>query len=318
MTGDAAQLAAGLIEGHLDETTDLVRLLRLARLEIEQPDGADWKREALAGLHWQDLSKDELEVCPPLVLLGSDEMLAGQGLSQLIWLLNSGLPVKVLVLSELDFGQRGASSNNPRANLGLLALGQRNAFVAQTSIANPDHLGESMLQALACDGPALLQVYAPSPSRHGFDTSQTIAQAELAVACRALPLFRYDPRGDGVFGLRINLDGNPAKDELPGDVTFADWAAGQERFAAQDLTDAADACLANWQTLQEIAGIVTPFTEKLEQQIREELADEHQAALDAQKQAAAEEIREIKEKTQTEIASNIRTRLLQLASRKKD
>ena len=175
-----------------------------------------------------------------------------------------------------------------------------------------------MLQALAYNGPALLQVYAPSPLRHGFDSSQTIAQAQLAVASRALPLFRYDPRAEGVFGLRISLDGNPAPGELRSDVTFADWASGQERFATQDLTDAADACLANWQTLQELAGIVTPFTERLEQEIREQLADEHEAALDAQKQASAEEIRVIKEKTQAEIASNIRSRLLKLASQKRD
>jgi len=372
MTGDAAQLAAGLIEGHLDETTDLVRLLRLARLEIDQPDGANWKREALASLRWQDLSDEELEVCPPLVLLGSDEMLAGQGLSQLIWLLNSGLPIKVLVLSALDLGGGGASSNNPRGNLGLLALGQRNAFVAQTSIADPVHLGESMLQALSYEGPALLQVYAPSPTRHGFASGQTTAQAQLAMASRTLPVFRYDPRAEGVFGLRISLDGNPAPDEIlaPGPdgerlLTLADWALGQERFASQfgplasdaaaptplhewlqldakgqkgktpfvssgeaeeeqryavsqALADSAGQCLANWQTLQELAGIVTPFTERLEQEIRAELADEHQAALDAQKQASAAEIQQIQEKTQAEIASKIRSRLLQLASQKRN
>jgi pyruvate-ferredoxin/flavodoxin oxidoreductase len=372
MTGDAAQLAAGLIEGHLDETTELVRLLRLARLEIDQPDGADWKREALAGLHWQDLNEEELEVCPPLVLIGSDEMLAGQGLSQLIWLLNSGLPVKVLVLGALDVGGEGASTNNPRGQLALLALAQRNAFVAQTSIADPVHLGESMLQALSYEGPALLQVYAPSPTRHGFASRQTIAQAQLAIASRTLPIFRYDPRAEGVFGLRISLDGNPAPDEMlaPGQegeglLTLADWALGQERFASQfeplaadaaaaipldewlqlatkgrkgktpyvatgdseeerryavseALADTADQCVANWQTLQELAGIVTPFTERLEQEIRAELADEHQAALDAQQQASAAEIKQIQEKTQAEIASKIRSRLLQLASQKRD
>jgi pyruvate-ferredoxin/flavodoxin oxidoreductase len=360
-----------LIEGHLNETTDLVRLLRLAHIEIDQPDGANWKRDALASLRWQDLSDGELAVCPPLVLIGSDEMLAGQGLSQLIWLLNSGLPVKVLVLSALDLGGRGASSNNPRGNLGLLALAQRNAYVAQTSIADPVHLGESMLQALDYKGPALLQVYAPSPTRHGYISKQTLAQAQLAVASRTLPLFRYDPRIDGVFGSRISLDGNPApeqslaKDDDDRPLTLANWALGQERFASQfepladdaasptqlhdwlqldvkgrkgktpcvangdgeeeqlfavsqALADTAVQCFANWRTLQELAGIVTPFTERLEQEIRAQLADEHQAELDAQKQASAAEIREIQEKTQAEIASNIRSRLLQLASQKRD
>jgi len=372
MTGDAAQLAAGLIEGHLDETTDLVRLLRLARLEIDQPDGAQWKREALASLRWQDLSEEELEVCPPLVLIGGDEMLAGQGLSQLIWLLNSGLPVKVLVLSALDFGLRETRINNPRGNLGLLALAQRSAFVAQTSIADPVHLGESMLQALGYEGPALLQVYAPSPTRHGFASRETLAQAQLATASRALPLFRYDPEAEGVFGSRISLDGNPASDEMLAQgedddriATPADWALGQDRFesqfdlladdaaaptpfaewlqldakgrkgktpfvargdsedeiryaVSQSLADTAGQCLANWQTLQELAGVITPFTERLEEEIRAEVAAEHQAALDAQKQASDAEIKKIEEKTQAEIASKLRSRLLQLASKKRN
>jgi pyruvate-ferredoxin/flavodoxin oxidoreductase len=372
MSGDAAQLSAGLVEGHLDETAELVRLLRLARLEIDQPDGADWKREALASLRWQDLSREELEICPPLVLLGSDEMLAGRGLSQLIWLLNSGLPVKVLVLSALHFGLLEAPTNDPRGNLGLLALAQRNAFVAQTSVANPNHLADSVLQALAFEGPALIQAYAPSPTKHGYPSSQTVSQAQSAVAARVLPLFRYDPAAAGVFGSRISLDGNPACDDALtriGDgeqfLTPADWARGQKRFDSQfkPLSDKASApialhewlqlddksraaktpfvsagegeeeqryslspalarvaaqCLANWQTLQELAGIVTPFTAQVEEKIRAEVAAEHQAELDAQKKAQDEQIREIQEKTQAEIAKNIRSRLLQLASRKRD
>ena len=364
MTGNSAQLAAGLVEGHLEETAALVRLLRQAQIEIEQPDGADWKREALTILHWQDLSPDEVALCPPLVLIGSDEMLAGQGLGQLIWLLNSGMPVKVLVLSSLDVAEQDACSNNPRASLGMLALAQRNAYVAQTSIADSAHLGESMLQALTFNGPALLQVYAPSPSRHGFPASESAEQARLAFTSRALPLFRYDPRADGVFGSRISLDGNPAPAEALADGTLADWALGQQRFAAHfeplpntataavamadwlqldpqaragktpyviapgtedvrlsvspSLADAASERFASWRTLQELAGIVTPFTERLEQDIRAQLAAEHEADLDAQRQASAAELREIEEKTQAEIARNIRSRLLQLATRKRN
>jgi pyruvate-ferredoxin/flavodoxin oxidoreductase len=371
MTGDAAQLAAGLVEGHLHETTELVCLLHRVRLEIDQPDGIQWKREALADLRWQDLAVDELELCPPLVLIGSDEMLGGQGLGQLIWLLNSGLPVKVLVLSNLDFGLRESKTNDPRAGLGLMALSQRDAYVAQTSISDATHLGECMLEALAYAGPALLQVYAPSPMRHGYASRQTLDQARLAVDSRVLPLFRYDPRGDGVFGSRMSLEGNPAPaDTFAGDedgtaATPADWALGQARFAslfeplpadapaptlmrdwleldakgrgnktpyvsrvddeneqrfavAPAMCDIVDACLANWRTLQEVAGVVTPFTSRVEEEVRAAVAAEHQAELDAQKQASDSEIREIREKTQGEIAAQIRSRLMQLASQKRN
>ena len=318
-SGDATQLAAGLVEGHLDETTELVRLLRLARLEVDRPDGLDWKRDAVVKLRWQDLTDEELALSPPLLLLGSDDMLAGRGLSQLMWLLNSGLPVKVLLMSALDFGLVGAPTNNPRAGTGLLALAQRNAFVAQTSIADPTHFGSSVLEALSFKGPALIQVYAPSPMRDGFATRESVEQARLAVEARVLPLFRYDPRTDGVFGTRINLEGNPEDaEEMP---TPVDWARGQERFASQlessAMAGVAQRCADNWQMLQELAGAVTPFTERVEAQIREAVAAEHTAALDAQQKAAAAELAEVQQKTRADIAAKLRSRLLELASRKR-
>ncbi len=306
--GDAAQLAAGLVEGHLDETTELVRMLRLARLEIERPDGLDFKRDALANLQWQDLADDELDLCPPLLLVGSDDMLAGRGLAQLIWLLNSGLPVKVLLLSALDLSP---------VDVGMLALAQRHAYVAQSSIADADHLHGCLSDALSFRGPALIQVYTPSPSRDGFAAERCIELARDAVEARALPLFRYDPRHEGVFGTRISLDRNPASAEL----TVADWARAQSRFASSsdsDLERAADHCAQTWQTLQELAGDVTPFTEKVEAEIRAEVAAEHQGELDAQQQAAAAELAAARDKTKAEIAGKLRSRLLELASRRRD
>ena len=369
MNGAAPQLAAGLIEGHLDETTELVRLLRLARLEADKPDGLDWKREALKGLRWQDLDDEELELCPPMILLGSDDMLAARGLSQLVWLLNSRLPVKVLIVSSLDLGLVGAATTDTRAGVALLALAQRNAYVAQTSLADAEHFGACAAEALSHDGPALLQVYAPSPSRDGYTADELVTQAQLAVAGRVLPLFRYDPRGDGVFGSRIRLDGNPQPDsplvtDEDNTFTLGDWALGQRRFASQFepmaegapapvplhewlLLDAkerkgktpfvargaadkehrfvpsaamlrvADESLRGWRTLQELAGVVTPFTRKLEAEIRAAVAEEHQAELDAQKQAAAAELEEVRQKTQAEIAGHLRARLLELATRRR-
>jgi len=377
MSGDAAQLAAGLVEGHLRETTELARLMRLARLEIDKPDGADWKRAALASLRWQDLTAEEYALCPPLVLVGSEEMLAGSGLGQLSWLLNSRLPVKVLVLQSLDLGIAGGTLpdsgqspvNDPRSSLGLLALAQRNAFVAQTSVADPAHLSDSVLGALRHQGPALVHAYVPSPAAHGFPTEQSIEQAALAVASRAMPLYRYDPSADGVFGSRISLAGNPQPEELLAaaqdadrPMTPADWALGQRRFAhafrplaaeaaapvplhewlqltakerakktpfvtrgsgddgrrcsvAPALLDKVVDCLDTWRTLQELSGLVTPFTERLEQEIRAAVAAEHQAELDEQKRASQAEIAALRERTEAEIASKIKSRLMDLAAR---
>jgi hypothetical protein len=173
--------------------------------------------------------------------------------------------------------------------------------------------------ALSFRGPALIQVYAPSPTRDGFATREVIAQARLAVETRALPLFRYDPRAAGVFGTRISLDGNPADAE--GMPTLVDWASGQGRFASlldsPALAGVARRCADNWQVLQELAGTVTPFTDQVEAEIREAVQAEHEAALDAQQKAAAAELAEIRQQTRNEVAAQLRKRLVELASRKK-
>jgi len=380
MTGDAAQLAAGLMEGQLGETADVVRTLREAQLEIDKPTGgADWKREALARMTWKDLSEEELKLCPPLFLVGSDEALAGRGLAQVIWLLNSGLPVKILVLDALDFGLASrqasdvpeAASNNPRADFGLLALAQREAYIAQTSISDPLHLSQSVLEALRFNGPALVNVHAPSPERHGFSMDRTTEQARLAVASRAMPLFRYDPAGEGVFGTRINLEGNPQPQQIlisEGDdgqrLTPAHWALTEKRFAgcfsipgdedpapvsleefleldaknrtrktpcitvgeqpdevryrvSYNLVEMAEKRIQIWRTLQELAGVVTPFTAKVEQEVQERFAGEHQAELDAQEQESQKQINELQKTVEMEIAAKIRGRLMELAAPKR-
>ena len=69
--------------------------------------------------------------------------------------------------------------------------------------------------------------------------------------------------------------------------------------------------------MQELSGIVTPFTERLEEEIRAAVAAEHRAELDEQKRASQAEIEALREKAEAEIASKIRSRLLALTSRKR-
>ena len=48
------------------------------------------------------------------------------------------------------------------------------------------------------------------------------------------------------------------------------------------LVEMAEKRIQTWRTLQELAGVVTPFTAKVEQEIQARVAGEHQAELDAQ------------------------------------
>jgi len=141
------------------------------------------------------------------------------------------------------------------------------------------------------------------------------------VASRAFPLLRYDPAAEGVFGARLDLSGNPAPDAdwAPDDagepVTPATWAATEARFANETsaLATATEARQHAWRTLQEIAGVVTPFTDRVRAEIEAEQAvsrDGALAALRAEHQAALAALRA---QTEAEMLQRVEGRLMALA-----
>jgi glutamate synthase (NADPH/NADH) small chain len=93
------------------------------------------------------------------------------------------------------------------------------------------------------------------------------------VDSRAFPLFTYDPRRGPTIAERLVLAGNPAIDRdwhrLPdgSEYDFVEFARGEGRFAPHFAKDGTptnevlasrDDRLANWRTLQELAGIGRP------------------------------------------------------------
>ena len=374
-TGDAALFAAGLQQGQLQQALDGFVLMRKARLELESPADAARLWSSIDNLCWDDLEAEERALCPPLLIAGSSQLLAGRGLSQLSEIISGKLPIKVVLFADLDLGLAGtadsglhlATSADPGLDLALLALSRRNSFNAQCSIGYPDHLIETFEAALNFSGPALLQLYAPSPGRHGFATDQTVRQARLAVESRTFPLYRYDPEAEGVFGSRFSLEGNPGpehdwmENHADTPLTTASWMLAERRFAhwfaplpkaaseslpvAEYLlleesmrsgksawVSAADAAGASsrylldpilvkacedrlqvWRMLQEIAGVVTPFTRRIEEQAQQQVAAAHQAELQQLQASYEARIKALKQELLGQSRSEIRSRLMALA-----
>nr|VFK58166.1 MAG: Pyruvate:ferredoxin oxidoreductase [Candidatus Kentron sp. TUN]VFK67175.1 MAG: Pyruvate:ferredoxin oxidoreductase [Candidatus Kentron sp. TUN] len=397
MTGETAQLVAGLFQGQLRKTTEGIRLLREAYNELDPAAGRPTFTRNRTGVNigdsnrpllWQDLTPKERQLCPPVILLGNNEMLGGRGLAAILWLLRSNSPFKILIVSELDLGLDAvvtatdtagitvdapfALAKTPGINIGLLALAQYRAYVAQTSIAHPEHFLTSVRAAMDYSGPALLHIHAPSPERHGFPMHDTVKRARDAVRARVFPLFRYDPRVQGVFGLRIDLTGNPdpnlvwtTSDGEP--FTPVHWALEEGRFAerfppiSEEDTDTIETlplveyleldrktqsnkiptihraspggeqvlCRINsdlvtatrdrretWSILQELAGLVTPFTEEIEKRVEQRAATLREAEHHTLKKEHKAEVIGLRGTMEAEIANRIHERLMQLAGLK--
>ncbi|MBA1330166.1 hypothetical protein QQ73_02920 [Candidatus Endoriftia persephone str. Guaymas] len=68
-----------------------------------------------------------------------------------------------------------------------------------------------------------------------------------------------------------------------------------------------------WRTLQELAGIVTPFTARVEAEAEERVATQHQAELAALKADYEQQLNATRDSAQTQIAQQLQDRLMHLA-----
>ncbi len=320
LAGDAPDLALGVARGLQRACLDEARLVRRAELELAPP--SDWpdRERAIAGLQWADLSADERATCPPLLLIAGVEVLASGAEAGLSDLLSSDLPVKLLLLDD-------RALTTGAADPALVALAHRRAFVLSGSPAFADHLFAGVSGAVDFAGPAVLHVHAPSPQRHGFDTAATCERAQLAVASRVHPLLVYDPRRDGVFGSRIDLGGNPsanedhALDEDGEAWTTIRWAQGEERFASQwqgatpsrALESAGAERRDHWRTLQELAGVRTPFVARLRGEIEAQVRELHEAQLRSLRTEHETALAKLQADHEGRAAARLRDRLMQLA-----
>jgi len=302
-TGDATGVARGLLEGGLVGAVEMARAARRARIELgaRTPSEAAKAAEevkALTRLAWRDLDAAERSLCPPVMVVASEDELLADDPGGLADLLAGELPVKVVLLADAAGADRPAPTSR-----WLQWVGHPNAVVVQTSVGVGDHLATGMAAALAYDGPALVRVHAPEPSREGFPADATLERAREAVATRAFPLFVSLPgtgQDEGSDGLpRVDLAGNPepeATEDCPPERLRA-WRMLQHRAGADEAFAAAAAA--------------TEERERAEQEARE-----HEQEIATLRAEYEQRLAEAQATTQAEMARRVRNKLLALAARR--
>jgi len=230
-----------------------------------------------------------------LWVLGGDGAMYDIGFQALSRMVASGADIKVLVLDTQVYSNTGGQASTasfggqvtklsafgkvvhgrpePRKELGRIIAAHGGVYVAQTTPAHINHFYRTIAEANAFPGPAVVIAYTACMPEHGIADDAGTAQAKLAVDSRAFPLFTYDPRRGERLSDRWSLQGNPALrndwETLPDGtvVDFLAFARSEGRFAGHFAADGAPSPeivatqadrLANWRTLQELAGLIAP------------------------------------------------------------
>ena len=115
-------------------------------------------------------------------------------------------------------GTAQQGKNEFRKDLTAIIEGHHINYVAQSALSNFADLTRKIARALEVNGPSFLNLLSPCPRSWGFDSSQTVRIANLAVQTNFWPLYEID---HGKFILNYE-----PKEKLP----ITDWLKPQKRF----------------------------------------------------------------------------------------
>jgi pyruvate-ferredoxin/flavodoxin oxidoreductase len=212
-----------------------------------QRDRIDKLRQLLAGLDTTEARRLS-ELADALVrksvwLVGGDGWAYDIGFGGLDHVLASGRDVNILVLDTEVYSNTGgqqskatpfgaiakfasAGKRTPKKDLGLIAMGSGNAYVASIAMGARDHQTlKAILEAESYPGPSIVIAYSHCIA-HGYDMVHGADQQKLAVESGVWPLFRFDPRRLASGEPPLVLDAPAPK------ASVADYLGNENRFRA--------------------------------------------------------------------------------------
>ncbi len=269
---DSTSMAMGIFEGHMAKMAEGFVAIRKAELELKGEYDPAKHQELFTYFNWHQFSTEEWLLCPPVVALGGDGAMYDIGFQNLSRMMASGKPIKVIIVDTQVYSNTGGQActsgfigqvsdmaqygkaikgkEEPRKEIGLIAMAHRNTYVLQATLANTSQMIEGFIDGLMTKRPALFNLYTTCQPEHGVADDLGAHQAKLAMESRAYPIFKYNPDNGVKAEDCFDLSGNPAMDriwptyelkylengrektmELP--MTFADFAITEGRFRKQ-------------------------------------------------------------------------------------
>ena len=194
---------------------ELAKAIAISELEIDGQYGeskhdALFERFGANGLDAQDLAPfPDFLVC-----VNAEEMQAVEH-AQLMEILSSGLPIKVLlqiddILEESPNGEGNLTSGMRSRQIANMAIGLNEVYVLQSSSSNLYRFRERMLRGLTYRGPALFSVFSGTSGIASGLPPYLMSAA--AMESRAFPAFTYDPSAGPNWASRFYLEANSQVD----------------------------------------------------------------------------------------------------------
>ena len=212
---DSCADALSAFRERMPKLIELAKAIAIAELEIdgqysEAKHDALFEQFGANGLDPQDLAPFP----DYLVCVNAEKMQAVEH-AQLMEILSSGLPIKVLlqiddILEESANGEGSPAAGMRARQIANMAIGLNEVYVLQSASSNLFQFRERMLRGLTYRGPGLFSVFSGASGKASGLPPYLMAAA--AMESRAFPAFTYDPSAGPNWASRFYLEANSQVD----------------------------------------------------------------------------------------------------------
>ena len=234
---DSCADALSAFRERMPRLVELARAIAIAELEIdgqysESKHDALFEQFGANGLDPQDLAPFP----DYLVSVNAEKMQAVEH-AQLLEILSSGLPIKVLlqiddILEQSQNGDGNLTSGLRSRQIANMAIGLNEVYVLQSASSNLYRFRERMLRGLTYRGPALFSVFSGASATASGLPPYLMSAA--AMESRAFPAFTYDPSAGMNWASRFYLEANSQVD-LDWPIQSFAYEDEQHQRVSQDL-----------------------------------------------------------------------------------
>jgi len=212
---DSCGDALSAFRERMPKLIELAKAIAIAELEIdgqysEAKHDALFEQFGANGLDPQDLAP-----FPDYLVCVNAGKLQAQEHAQLMEILSSSLPIKVLlqiddILEESTSGEGSLTAGMRSRQIANMAIGLNEVYVLQSASSNLFQFRERMLRGLTYRGPALFSVFSGASATASDLPPYLMAAA--AMESRAFPAFTYDPSAGANWASRFYLEANSQVD----------------------------------------------------------------------------------------------------------
>jgi len=214
----------------LPRMAELVKAMSIAELEGDGRYDETRHDAYFDAFDEASLSQKDMEIFPDYFVSLRGRPTGAATDANLLELLSSGIPVKVLVetddiLEESSLGKGHFAFGVRSVQLASLAVGLTDTFVLQSTSSNLLQLHDRIRLGMTTANPALFSIFTPTAAHSGGLPRYLVSAA--AMQSRAFPAFTYDPSAGSDLAARFSLEDNPQ----PG----RDWPMATLEYADADM-----------------------------------------------------------------------------------